>query len=211
MWELDHKESWVLKNWYFWTVMLEKAFESPLDCKEIKPVHLKEISPEYSLEGLILKLKLWYFGHLCEELTHWKNWCWEKLKAGRKGDDREWDGWMALPTQRTWVWVSSRSWWWTGNPGTLQSMGLQRVGLNWTDWKRRAWQPTPVFLLGESPWAEKPGGLQSMGLQRRLTKFKDVTHYRVFNNLIKYKDVSKNFNRCFISVKKNGLCSLNHR
>ena len=76
---------------------------------------LKEISPEYSLEGLMLKLKLQYFGHLanwCKELTHLKRpWCWERLKAGGEGDDRGWDGWMASPTWRTWVWVSSRSWW----------------------------------------------------------------------------------------------------
>ena len=64
MWELDHKESWVLKNWCFWTVVLEKTLESPLECKEIKPVNPKEISPEYSLEGLMLKLKLQYYGHL---------------------------------------------------------------------------------------------------------------------------------------------------
>ena len=64
MWELDHKESWMPKNWCFWTLVLEKTLESPLDCKEIQPVILKEISPEYSLEGLMLKLKLQYFGHL---------------------------------------------------------------------------------------------------------------------------------------------------
>ena len=64
MWELDYKESWALKNWYFWPVVLEKTLDSPLDCKEIQPVNPKEISLEYSLEGLILKLKLQYFGHL---------------------------------------------------------------------------------------------------------------------------------------------------
>ena len=64
MWELDYKESWAPKNWCFWTVVLEKTLESPLDCKEIKQSILKEISPEYSLEGLMLKLKLQYFGHL---------------------------------------------------------------------------------------------------------------------------------------------------
>ena len=64
MWDLDYKESWALKNWCFWTVVLEKTLESPLDCKEIQQSILKEISPEYSLEGLMLKLKLWYFGHL---------------------------------------------------------------------------------------------------------------------------------------------------
>ena len=76
----------------------------------------------------------------CEELTHWKRpWCWEGLGAGGDGDDREWDGWMASPTRWTWVWVNSGSWWWTGRPGVLQFMGLQRVGhdeateLNWTE------------------------------------------------------------------------------
>ena len=68
----------------------------------------------------------------CEELTHLKRLqCWERLKAGGEGDNRGWGGWMASPTQRTWVWVSSRSWWWTGGPGVLQSMGSQRVGHNW--------------------------------------------------------------------------------
>ena len=65
-------------------------------------------------------------------LTAWKRpWCWERLKAGGEGDDRGWDGWMASPTQWTWVWASSRSWWWTGKPGVLQSMGSQRVGHDW--------------------------------------------------------------------------------
>ena len=66
MWELDYKESWEQKNWCFWTVVLEKTLESPLDCKEIKPVHLKENSPGCSLEGMMLKLKLQYFGHLMQ-------------------------------------------------------------------------------------------------------------------------------------------------
>ena len=66
MWELDHRENWVPKNWCFWTVVLEKTLECPLDCKEMKQSILKEISPEYSLEGLMLKLKLQYFGHLMQ-------------------------------------------------------------------------------------------------------------------------------------------------
>ena len=90
---------------------------------------LKEISPKYSLKGLMLKLKLQYFGHWCEELTCWKRpWPWERLKAEGEGDDREWDGWMASPTWWTWVWVNSESWWWTGRPGVLRFMGSQRVG-----------------------------------------------------------------------------------
>ena len=84
----------------------------------------KEIHPEYSLEGLMLTLQ--YFGYLKEELTHWKrSWCWERLKAGGEGDDRGWDGWMASPTQWMWIWARSGSWWRTGKPGMLQSMGSQ--------------------------------------------------------------------------------------
>ena len=68
----------------------------------------------------------------CKELTHWKRpWCWERLKAGGERDNRGWDGWMASPTQWTWVCINSGSWWWTGRPGVLQSMGLQSVGHNW--------------------------------------------------------------------------------
>ena len=93
---------------------------------------LKEISPEYSLEGLMLKLKLHSFGHLRWRTTHWKrSWRWERLKAGGVENDRGWDGWMASPTRWTWVWASSGSWWWTGKPGVLQSMGSQRVGHGW--------------------------------------------------------------------------------
>ena len=73
-----------------------------------------------------------YLATWCEELTPWKRpWCWERLKAGGEEDDRGWDGWMASPTQWSWVWVNSGSWWWTGRPGVLQSMGLQRVGHAW--------------------------------------------------------------------------------
>ena len=68
MWELDYEESWAPKNWYFWTVVLEKTLESPLDCKEINQSFLKEISPGCSLEGLMLKLKLQYFGHLMQRV-----------------------------------------------------------------------------------------------------------------------------------------------
>ena len=128
MWELDYKESWAPKNWCFWTVVLEKILGLQGDLKGNQSI-LKEISPKYSLEGLMLKLKLQYLATRCEELSHWKRpWCWEKLKAGGEGDDRGWDGWMASLIQWTWVWASSRSWWWKGRPGVLQSMGSQRVG-----------------------------------------------------------------------------------
>ena len=86
---------------------------------------LKEISPECSLEGLMLKLKFNTLATWCEELTHLKRpWCWERLRAGGEGDDRGWDGWMALLTQQTWIWVNSKSWWWIGRPVMLKSMGL---------------------------------------------------------------------------------------
>ena len=89
---------------------------------------LKEIDPEYSLEGLMLKLKLQYLGTWYEELIHWKRpWCQERLKAGREGSDRGWDGWMASLTWWTWVWASSRSWKRTGKAG----MHSKNWILNW--------------------------------------------------------------------------------
>ena len=96
---------------------------------------LREISPEYSLEGLMLKLKLQYFGHLMRRTDSLqKTRCWERLRAGGDGNDRGWDGWMASLTQWTWVWPSSGSWWWTGKSAMdrkLQSKGSQRVGHDW--------------------------------------------------------------------------------
>ena len=77
----------------------------------------------------------------CEELTHWKRpWCWERLKVGGEGDDRGGDGWMASPTQWTWVWVNIVCWWWTGRPGVLQSMGSQRVGHYWATQQNWSWK-----------------------------------------------------------------------
>ena len=92
----------------------------------------RSISPEYSLEGLMLKLKLQYFGHLMWRTDSFENILMlGKTEAGGKGDGRGWDGWMASLTQWTWVWVNSGNWWWTGMPCMLQSMGLQRVGHDW--------------------------------------------------------------------------------
>ena len=119
MWELDYNESWVPKNWWFWTVVLEKTLESPLNSKDIKPVNPKGNQP-------------WMFiGRTDSEAEAPILWppdvknrleCWERLRL-REGDNRGWDGWMASLTQWTWVWVNTRSWWWTGRPGVLQSMG----------------------------------------------------------------------------------------
>ena len=134
MWELNHKESWVLKiidafELWCWRRLLRV----PWTARKSKQSILKEISPEHALERLMLKLKLQYFGHLMWRSNYWKRpWCWERLKAEGEGDDRGWDGWMASPTQWTWVWVNYGSWWWTGKPGMLKSTGSQRVGLS--DW-----------------------------------------------------------------------------
>ena len=99
---------------------------------------LKDISPEW----IFIHWKAWCcwswnsntLATWCEERTHLKRpWCWERLRAGGEGDNTGWDGWMASPTLWTWVWASSRSWWWTGKPGVLQSLGSQRVGHNWVN------------------------------------------------------------------------------
>ena len=110
---------------------MEKTLESPLDCKEIQPVHAKGNQSEYSLEGLMLKLKVQYFGHLMQRTDSLlKTLILGMIEGRRRGDTRGWDSWMASPTQWTWVWVNSGSWWWTGKPPMLHSMGSQRVRNN---------------------------------------------------------------------------------
>ena len=95
MWELDYKESWVPKNWRFWTVLLEKTLESPLDWKEIQPVHfLKEISPGCSLEGLMLKLKLQYFGQLMRRADLLEKTLMLGKLGGRRRRGRQRTGWL---------------------------------------------------------------------------------------------------------------------
>ena len=92
----------------------------------------KEISPGCSWEGLMLKLKLQYFGHLLQRTDSLKRLrCWERSQAGGEGDNRGWDGWMASLTQWKWVWVNSGRWWWSGRPGVLRFVGSQRVGHDW--------------------------------------------------------------------------------
>ena len=143
MWELDCEKSWAPKNWCFWAVVLEKTLESPLDYKEIQPVHSKGDQSwvffgrnDDKAETPILWPRLaksWLIG---------KDWCWEGLGAGGEGDDRGWDGRMASLTRWTWIWVNSGSWWWTGRPGVLRFIGSQRVGhywvteLNWSLWSK---------------------------------------------------------------------------
>ena len=132
MWELGYKETWA-QNWCFLTVILEKTLESPLDNKEIQTVHPKGNQSwifigrtDFEAETPILwppDAKNWLTG---KDPDAGKDW-----RAGREGDDRGWDGWMASQTQLTWVWVNSGSWWWTGRPGVLRFMGSQRVGHDW--------------------------------------------------------------------------------
>ena len=132
MWELDHKESWALKKWWFWTMVLEKTLESPLDCKEIQPVHPKGKQSwiftgrtDAEAEVTILwppDAKNWLIGKDPNSGNDWRQ---------EEGDNRGWDGWTASVTQWTWVWVNSGSWWWAGRPGVLPSMGTQRVGHDW--------------------------------------------------------------------------------
>ena len=138
MWELDCEESWAWKNLCFWTVVLEKTLESPLDCKEIQPVHSEGDQPWYFFGRKDAKAETRVVWPL-----HAKSWLigkdsdagrdWGQEEKGATEDE------MASLTRRTWVWVNSGSWWWTGRPGMLQFMGSQRVGhdwateLNWSD------------------------------------------------------------------------------
>ena len=135
MWEVDYKENWAPKNWCFWTVVLEKTLECPLDCKEIQPVHPKCDHSWVLIGRTDIEAETW-----CEELTHLKRpWCWERLGAWGEEDDRGWDGWMASLTLWTWVWTSSGSWWWTGKPGVLQSMGVAKSQTWLSDWTELNW------------------------------------------------------------------------
>ena len=141
MWELDHNEGWTPNNWCFQTVVLEKTLESPLNCKEIKLVNPKRNQLWIFIERTDAEAPtLWCW---CKEPTHWTHLkrlrCWERLKAGGEGDDRGCDCWMASPTQWTWVWVGSGSWWWTGSPGVPWSMESQTAGHDWAtelNWTR---------------------------------------------------------------------------
>ena len=129
---VGQKKEWAPRNWCFQSVVLEKTLESPLDCKEIQPVHPKGDQPWVFIEGTDAGAETPVLWLPDAKLTHWKRpWCWEGLGAGGEGDDRGWDGWMASLTWCTWVWVDSRSWWWTGRPGVLRFMGSQRVGHDW--------------------------------------------------------------------------------
>ena len=138
MWELDYKETWVPKNWHFWTVMLEKTLESPLGCKEIQPVHPKEDQSwlfigrtDGEAETPILRppdAKTWLIG---KDPGAGKDWGQEE-----KGQQRM--RWMTSPSQWTWVWVNSGSWWWTWRPGMLQP-DFTKIWTWLSDWTELNW------------------------------------------------------------------------
>ena len=137
----EHQRTDVFELWCW-----RRLLRVPWTARRSNQSILKEISPEYSLGGLMLKLKLQYFGHLIRRSDSFE----ETLMLGK--DDRGWDGWMASLTQWTWVWVNSRSWWWTGRPGVLHSTGSPRVRhdwateLNWTvTWLNRKETATEAF------------------------------------------------------------------
>ena len=162
MWKLDYKKGWAPENWCFWTVVLEKTLESPLDSKEIKQVNSKANQPwtfigrtDTEAEASIL-----WPPDVKRQLTRKRLWCWEGLKTGGEEDDRGQDGWMASLTQWTWVWASSGRWWRTGKPGVLQSMGLQRVGHNWATEKlasRSGWLSVGSCPVHHWPFGSTPG------------------------------------------------------
>ena len=140
-WTIKKAECWRIDDFQQWCW---RRLLSPLDSKEIKPV-LKEINLEYTLEGLVVKIQ--YSGHLIQRVDSWgNNLMLEKIEGKRRKCQRmRWLDGITDSTLRTWVWVDSRSWWWTGRPGVLWFMGSQRVGhdwateLNWTEGKRSNW------------------------------------------------------------------------
>ena len=129
-------ESWTIKKNECWTI---HAFKLWFWRRLLRVRWTAGRSNQSILQDLNIHWKDWCWSwnsntlaSWCEELTHLKRpWCWERLRAGREEDDRGWDGWMASPTQWTWVWVNSRIWWWTGRTGMLQSMESQRVAHDW--------------------------------------------------------------------------------
>ena len=131
-WTIKKAESWRIDAFELWC--WTRLLRVPWTARRSNQSILKEISPGYSLEGLMLKLKLQYFGHLMQRADSFeKTLMLERLRAGGEGDNRGWDGWMASLTQWKWVWVDSGSWWWPGRPGMLQFMGSQRVGHDWAN------------------------------------------------------------------------------
>ena len=133
-WTIINAEHWRTDAFELWC--WRRLLRVPWTARRSNQSIIKQISPEYSLKGLMLKLQAQYFGTWCKEPVHWiRPWCWERLKAGGQGDDREWDGWMASPTQWTRVWASSGRRWKTGKPDVLYvvlEVAMNQTRLN--DW-----------------------------------------------------------------------------
>ena len=139
MWELDHKESWVPKNWCFWTVCWRRLLRVPWTERRSNQSILNFFGRnDAEAETVSTNLKLEYLVTWCKEMTHWKrSYCWKRLKAGDEGDIRGWDDWMASPTQCTCLWASSRGWWERGSLTCCSSWGCKELDttewLNWTE------------------------------------------------------------------------------
>ena len=170
IWTIKKAEHWNIDAFELWC--WRTLWRVPWNARRSNQSILKETSPECSLEGLMLKLKLNTVATWCNELTHLKKpWCWERLKVGGEGDNRGWDDWMASLTQWTWVWVYTRSWWWTGRPRVLQPW--DRKGLNTTE-QVHNWTEFTLTLEYLSPWSF-PGVCSGKELAcqcRRLRRFK---------------------------------------
>ena len=155
MWELDYKKSWAPKNWSFWTVVLEKTLESPLDCKEIQPVHPIGDQSWVFIGRTDVEAETPILGHLMQRADSFeKTLMLGKIESGRRRWWQRMDDWMALPTQWTWVWVNFGSWWWTGRPGVLQFMGSQRIRHDWVtelNWFWQMWGSISLWFWFESP------------------------------------------------------------
>ena len=169
-------ESWIVKKAECWRIdafelwCWRRLLRVPWTARRSNQPIQKEISSEYSLEGLMLKLKLQYFGHLMWRTDPWKRpWFWVRLKVGGEGDDRGWDGWMASLTHWTWIWISSGRWWWTGRPGMLQSMGWQRVRHDWaTELNSTELNVScSVMFYSVTLWDYSPPAPLSMGFSRQ--------------------------------------------
>ena len=155
----------------------------------------------YGRLGLMLKLKF-QLATWCEELTHLKRpWCWERLKAGGEGDDTGWNSWMASPTQWTWVWVDSGSWWWTGKPGVLQFVGLQRV--------RHDWTTDSLSLRQIESDLGTPSKSQHLGADKKKTSsFMPQSFFLLLASTVKFQIVCK----CNANQRTSSLvmCSFTH-
>ena len=174
-WTIKKAEHWRIDAFELWC--WRRLFRVLWTARRSKQSILKEISPEYLLERLMMKLKLQYCGHLMRRTDSFeKTMSWERLKVikdpGKEGDDRGWDGWMGSPTQWTWLWVNSGSWWWTGRPGVLQSMWSQTFGHDWVtelNWNCKSIESLcevklkllSCVLLSATPWT-----IQSMKFSR---------------------------------------------